>query len=641
MRRRFRQIAALLAAIVGMMAATGAPAESPAPTVMLFVDSSGSMWARLDPEHRAKIDIVRDKLTSLLEMPSSAKIGLVAVGHRRRGDCKDVEVIARPGDERSGMVQRLAKLNPIGPGPITAGLKAAVDAIGDTRPAQIVMVGDGADNCRQDPCQFASELAKTSPGITIQVIEIGVSAADRSRVACIAEATGGRYYDITDSDGLKAALDEAYKVAIRSPDASPAASASNSQAPPPPAGASFSASASLADGGPLLQVPIRWRIYKSGNDTVLGESKGRGISAKVPPGSYDIEAELGSLSARNTVTIEAGKPQSIVVPLGGGHLLIRAVSAKGSSPSPSAVLTIASSDKTIAIARGGTADLYLSPSSYTVNVADGLAHASQSVALAAGDDKPMDIALGTGRLEITAASADGAPISDILYAIFEDDPESPDGRREIARSRAPHASFTLPAGTYYVSARSGGAETQERVAVGTGDTLQRTLSLPRASLKISAIVAGVPANASQGVLYTVHRLDGGNGDRIPPRMGPEVETALPPGQYRVTASLPADHLSASQDVTLDAGKTTTLQLQVQASEVTLKLPVGSTTLAGDLFWKVTGEDGKRIRRATGTNATMLLAPGHYTVDVDARGKHKTAAFDVRPGEKQQIEIDPG
>jgi Ca-activated chloride channel family protein len=305
------------------------------------------------------------------------------------------------------------------------------------------------------------------------------------------------------------------------------------------------------------------------------------------------------------------------------------------------VLTIASSDKTIAIARGGTADLYLSPSSYTVNIADGLAHASQSVALAAGDDKPMDIALGTGRLEVTAASADGAPISDILYAIFEDDPESPDGRREIARSRAPHASFTLPAGTYYVSARSGGAETQERVAVGTGDTLQRTLSLPRASLKISAIVAGVPANASQGVLYTVHRLDGGNGDRIPPRMGPEVETALPPGQYRVTASLPADHLSASQDVTLDAGKTTTLQLQVQASEVTLKLPVGSTTLAGDLFWKVTREDGNRIRRATGASATMLLAPGHYTVEVDARGKQKAAAFDVRPGEKQQIEIDPG
>jgi Ca-activated chloride channel family protein len=109
----------------------------------------------------------------------------------------------------------------------------------------------------------------------------------------------------------------------------------------------------------------------------------------------------------------------------------------------------------------------------------------------------------------------------------------------------------------------------------------------------------------------------------------------------VTAALPADHLSASQDVTLEAGKPATLQLQVQASEVTFRLPTGSTTLAGDLFWKVTGEDSKRIRRATGTGATMLLAPGHYTVEVDARGKQKTAAFDVRPGEKQQIEIDPG
>ena len=66
-------------------------------------------------------------------------------------------------------------------------------------------------------------------------------------------------------------------------------------APPPPAGASLRASASLAEGGALLDVPVSWQIFKSGDTTALGESQGSDISAKLPAGSYDVEATLGSL----------------------------------------------------------------------------------------------------------------------------------------------------------------------------------------------------------------------------------------------------------------------------------------------------------------------------------------------------------
>ena len=250
MRRRLRYFAATVVAAIGVIAATDAVSADDAPTAMLLLDGSGSMWARLPPDNRAKIDIVREKLTTILQTPSSTHVGLVSFGHRRRGDCSDVEVIAPPDSARDGVVGPLAKINPIGPGPLTAGLKAAVDAIGTARPAQIVVVGDGADNCHQDSCAAAADIAKTSPGITIQVIEIGVAAADRGRVACVAEATGGHYYDITDSNGLNAALDEATKLAILSPGAPPeAATAGATVAPPPPAGASLRVSASLAEGG--------------------------------------------------------------------------------------------------------------------------------------------------------------------------------------------------------------------------------------------------------------------------------------------------------------------------------------------------------------------------------------------------------
>ncbi|MBN9247714.1 MAG: VWA domain-containing protein, partial [Hyphomicrobium sp.] len=237
------------------LTAGGEPAFSgDEPTAMVVLDGSGSMWARLPPDNRAKIDIVREKLGGLLAQPNSTRLGLVSFGHRRRGDCNDVELIAAPDSPRQAVLDPIAKLNPRGPGPLTAALKVAMTAIGQSRPAQILFIGDGADNCQQDTCAVASNLAKTYPGVAVQVIGIGIPDKERPRMACIAEATGGHYYDITDSNGLNAAIGEAAQLAILSPGETLSQGANPADgkptAPPPPAGASLRASAALADAGP-------------------------------------------------------------------------------------------------------------------------------------------------------------------------------------------------------------------------------------------------------------------------------------------------------------------------------------------------------------------------------------------------------
>jgi Ca-activated chloride channel family protein len=375
MRLKLLQFVAGLTALLGI---TGTPAfAADAPTTMLIVDGSGSMWARLAPANRPKIDIVRDKLAAILQMPSSTRIGLVSFGHRRRGDCSDVELIAPPDSARDALLGPLAQLNPRGPGPVTAALKVAIDALGPSRPAQIVMVGDAADNCRQDPCAVASDFSKTSPGVPIQVIGIGVPASDQPRLACVAQATGGRFYDITDSDGLDAARDEAMKLAIVTPEAPGALMSKKPVAPPPPSGASVRVSASLAKDGALLTVPLRWRIFKAGEKTAAGQTTGPDISAKLAPGSYDVEAQLGSVMAHQRITVSNGAADSIVVPLDAAHLKITASASKGGAPSPTAILTVASGDAPVAIGRNGTADLYLPPADYTISVDDGFARAHQ------------------------------------------------------------------------------------------------------------------------------------------------------------------------------------------------------------------------------------------------------------------------
>ena len=638
MRLRLLQFVAALTALLGITG-TGAFAAD-APTTMLIVDGSGSMWARLAPANRPKIDIVRDKLAAILQMPSSTRVGLVSFGHRRRGDCSDVELIAPPDSARDALLTPLAKLNPRGPGPVTAALKVAIDALGASRPAQIVMVGDAADNCRQDPCAVASDFSKTSPGVPIQVIGIGVPASDQPRLACVAEATGGRFYDITDSDGLDAALDEAMKLAILTPE-TPAAASKKPVAPPPPSGASVRVSASLAKDGALLTVPLRWRIFKAGEKTAAGQTVGPDISAKLAAGSYDVEAQLGSVMARQQITVsDGGAAQSLVLPLDAGHLKITASANKGGAPSPTAILTVASGDAPVAIGRNGTADLYLPPADYTIAVEDGIARAHQSVSLAAGDDKPVAIALGTGRVELSATSdSNDNAIDDIVYTIFEDDPYSPTGRREIARSRAAKAMFTLPSGTYYVSARSGGAEVRERIALGIGETVTKVLALAVTPLKLSALVAGVPATASQGIVYRIDRLDGDKA-RVGRAVGPDAAFSLPPGRYSVSASLAAYPLSATQDITLESGKPAAITLRIEGGTVSFK-PPEDLALSGDIYWEVLDGKGAPVWRKTGGDATTLLAPGHYKVRFEAHGQRKETTFEVRAGETKEIEISQG
>lgn len=641
MRLRLSHFAAAFAAMIGIAGAAITAGADDAPTAMLIVDGSGSMWARLPPDNKPKIDVVREKLTTVLQTPSSTRVGLVSFGHRRRGDCNDVELIAPPDSPRDALLNPIAKLNPRGPGPVTAALKVAIDALGNARPAQIIIVGDGADNCQQDTCALANDFAKTAPGVAIQVIGIGIPAPDRPRIACVAQATGGHYYDVADTNGLNAALDEATKLAILSPGTpSVAAKSKEPVAPPPPSGATLRISASLAKGGALLKVPLRWRIFKAGEKTAAGQTTGSDISAKLVPGSYDVEAELGSVMARQQITVANGAAESIVLPLDAGHLKVNVSSTKGGAPSATATLTVASDATPVAIGRNGSADLYLPPADYTVTAEDGIARGSQTVTLAAGDDTPVDIALGTGRVELTATT--GTPsgaIDDIVYTIFEDDPESPDGRREVARAHAAEASFTLPSGTYYVSARSGAAEVRQRIAVGIGETVKKTLTLAFAPLELSALVAGAPATADQGVVYRVDRMDGDKA-RVARAVGPKAAFSLPPGRYMVTASLAASPLSAAQEITLEAGKPATAVLKIDGGLVRFRPPSGAV-FAGDAYWEVLDAKGTPVWRKTGADAKALLAPGHYKVRFDAQSTRRETEFDVRAGETKEIEIGQG
>lgn len=635
-------------ALVFVLAATAVRADDAART-MLLIDGSGSMWARFETEaeKRAKIDVVRELVKPLVSGAGQTGVGLASYGHRRKGDCSDVEIMAEPGTDRAAVLDPLEKLNPKGKGPLAEGLRQAAAALGPGRPANILAITDGADNCRQDACAAAEEIAKASPGLAIHVVSIGVEAVDLPRLQCITKATGGKFYDARDPLALAAAVNEAASLAMGHGPAAASAPAPSAATPTPAqmAGASLRATVALAPKAGPLAMTADWRIEKTGSEEPPRHITAPQIAESLPPGTYDVEARIGDLAAQSQVTIEEGKPQDLALTLNAARLKVvvkrRDTPGDGSTPP---LVTIArrggeANGQTVWIGRSDGLDTLLQPATYAVSVADGHTRQEKEIALALGTEETTEFALGTGRLSLTAATQDGGDsLSDVTFSILVDDPESADGRRELFRSRAPAPEFTLPPGTYYVVAATGNAEVRQRIALSAGDSVQKTLVIPAAQLRLSAQVCNGAPGESAGLLYRIYALEG-TPREIARSTHPKLEETLNAGKYRLVASLEAHAVQAVQDVVLDVTKPADVTMKIDCGEVKLKPPAMATAIVpGEAFWEVRDQSGKAVWHATAAEPTVLLNPGHYSVRVDVRDQAVEAAFEVRNGEHKIIEI---
>ena len=636
--------AAALLALASLGTTRPAAANDPAQT-MLIVDGSGSMWGTLDPDKRPKIDIVRERLLTKVAPGSQQKIGLTSFGHRRKGDCSDVEIIAPADVDRTVLNDTLLKLNPRGKSPLAAALREAAAALVPERPANMIVINDGVDNCRQDPCAAAADIAKTAPGVAIHMIAIGVEPVAQTQLACVAEQTRGSFHDVTTSDELVAAIDDVAAIAMLAP--SPAASgAAAPLAPAAPTTATLQAKVSLSDSGGAVNLPVLWTVYQSGRTAVLAESTGPALTARLDPGTYDIEASYGRMRIKSPVEVAAGQTVDVKIPLNAGRLKVSVKGGNEVQPAPPTSLLIAVEPEAdgkpqpqaaLLVHRNALSEV-LPAGSYTVSLTDGAVRQTKTIALAAGNDANVEFTTATGRLELSAGlREDGGAIEDVTFAISEDDPDSPNGRREVARSRAPSPSFTLPAGTYYASAHSGDGEVRQRIAVGAGDVVKRALILPLVPVKVSSQIAGEKASAAHGISYRVTALDGDRRELVR-SVKPDLNLTLLPGRYRIAAHLDAHDLKVAKEITVVDGQAQDVDLQFTAGEVSLKLGPGVSASVSDTSWEIVDGQGKRVWQAMATEATALLPPGRYTVHLQRRDQNLQAAFEVAAGERKVVQI---
>ena len=183
-----------LTSTVPLFAAVSA-AQAGKNNLILIIDASGSMWGQV--EGVAKIGIAKDVLTGLInDLPQDLNVGLVAYGHRRKGDCSDVEELVSLGElDKRKLITKIKELNPKGKTPITFSVQMTAEklrALEDE--TTIILVSDGKETCGGDPCALVRKIRQSGVRFVMHVIGFDVTDEERKQLECIAEAGGGMYY---------------------------------------------------------------------------------------------------------------------------------------------------------------------------------------------------------------------------------------------------------------------------------------------------------------------------------------------------------------------------------------------------------------------------------------------------------------
>lgn len=285
-----------------MSVAAQAQVQADGEDAILILDASGSMWGQI--EGTAKIEIAKTVLDGLLDdLPASSRLGLMAYGHNKKGDCSDIEMLSPVGANRDDIKAAVKGISPKGKTPISTSVKMAAEKLKYTEnKATVILISDGIETCNFDPCALGKQLEKDGVDFTAHVIGFDiVDQKTEEQLQCLASSTGGRYLSAANAGELSLALGTAI---IKQVDVGPA---------------SLRLKATVLEGGPEIQSGLKWQVIQSGGGDIVFEGDDKGsVTQSVPSGVYDIfvtRSSDGLKGAAKLVKIPPGAEQAVTIAL--------------------------------------------------------------------------------------------------------------------------------------------------------------------------------------------------------------------------------------------------------------------------------------------------------------------------------------
>ena len=604
------------------------PPASANDKAVIVLDASGSMWGQIDG--KTKIEIARETLSSVLgTIPADLDLGLVAYGHREKGNCSDIEEIVAPGpDSREAIRKAVGALNPKGKTPLADSVKAAAEALRYTEEkATVIVITDGIETCNADPCALATELDRLGVDFTAHVIGFGLTDDEGRQVACLAENTGGRYLQAQNADELSGALVETVAAAPE-----PAITLGEGMEDGIDRPGSDFDSFDLAEADPALCQKacvdnaqcVAWTFVKPG----IQADSARCWLKRPAPEKVENDCCVSGVMSGRVAMID--------------NVHIRVVLAEGAADFdlngrwdffPMNGETV--SRDAVEGGYGTEFTATLEPGRYILNYRKDMVSNYTEIEVKTGEKIDRDLVLGAGVVTVRVLPDDGA------------EPDSA-GRYDLENGDARDGGYgegthVVPAGDVSLLTRLGQAEAEQGFKLAAGETVRKDVVMGIGILKIDAVYAegGPQADASDlrvDVMSGKKSLDGKR-KQIDGGYGPGNQFKLPPGDYMVTARL--GNATVEEPVTVTRGEMT-------ETVVTLNAGVLSVTAPGayriDIFEAKTDLEGKRrqIDGSYGEEFQTTLHPGDYIAVAtmgDSQGEAKEKPVKVTAAERTEVTVE--
>ena len=600
-------------------------------TFMFILDASGSMAAKI--QGKPKIDVAKEVLSNLIkDLPETTNVGLVAYGHRQKGDCNDVEELAPIAPvNKTSLINQISSLHPKGMTPLTYSIQQVAEGLkGKAAATTIILVSDGEETCKGDPCAVVRELKAAGAKFVLHVIGFDVGEKEKKQLNCIAKAGDGFYFTARNAGELKLAAKQAVE-----------------KKEPPKSTLTVKA---VRNGKPLQ---ARYELFKTNEETAKqGEKVGVGMTEKggttltLPPGTYGLVVENTEDTLKPTVTFEGiaiglGENVEKIAEFSGGALMVKAL-RNGVSVNASCSIYKADGDQekgkeriTVGATDGKGKEFKLAPGGYEVIIED-LEDANrpsltfQGVQVEAGKTVEKVAEFSGGSL-IVKALKNGKPFQAfcIVYKTNEDEDKEKEKAAE-ARIELEGTQFKFTPGAYDVVVVNQEDATKatvsfQGVAIEAGKIIEKTADFSGGGLKVNALRNGKPFSAEL-VVYKATQ----DGDQKKERVvgdwtGTEGKTVkLPPGVYDLIVK---NHEDAGKPelafpgITVEMGKTVEKTADFTGGALKVSALRNGKPFSAELVVFKASQDGDQKKERilgdwTGTEGkTVKLPPGVYDLTV--------------------------
>ena len=535
----------------------------PSSNLVFIFDASGSMGAQI--QGKMKIDIAKEAITTLInDLPAGGNVGLVAYGHRQKGDCNDVEELAPLGPlDKGALIKKIKSLEHKGKTPITRSVQKVAEGLKTLEDeTTIVLISDGEETCDGDPCAMVKALKTSGIKFVMHVIGFDVTDKEKAQLSCLAEAGGGSYFTAKNAGELTAA---ARKVVEKTEQSSGKLKVK-----------------ALRNGKPIGAWYEVFKAKAKGNDekenvasNPIGDD---GVEIKLVPGVYDLTVKNQEEAGNPTmsfagITVEAGKTVEKVADFSGGTLKIKALRNgkpvgvwyevfKTEAGENGAKKSVASNP-----VGDGVAEVKLVPGVYELTIKNQEEAGNPTVSFAgitveAGKtvEKVADFSGGTLKVK---ALRNGKPVG-AWYEVFK---AGSDSEKESVASNPVGDNgeeIKLVPGTYDLTLRNqedAGNPTVNfaGITIEAGKIVEKVANFSGGTLKVKALKNGKPI----GAWYEVFKAGAeGNSEKESVASNPVgdngEEIKLVPGVYDLTLKNQQDDGNPTRDfagIKIEAGKT--------------------------------------------------------------------------------------